>query len=113
MGTDEESARGLTRLEGHLLWAAEVEDARRQADRFTGHLPWLTTAQREDVERVHIAERLAASRMSLMRIRGRAAELRAEYERRYRQLRARCVAAAVVGVTGAAYTAILVILTRK
>ncbi|MBT2530070.1 hypothetical protein J7E91_33115 [Streptomyces sp. ISL-99] len=96
MEPEMESDRGLAQLEGYLLWSAEVADARRHADRFTEQLPWLTTAQREDVERVYTAERLAASRAMLVRVSARATTLRAEYTERYRQLRARCVAVAVV-----------------
>ncbi|MBT3150936.1 hypothetical protein HTV45_08545 [Streptomyces sp. CHD11] len=112
MNPHEDSAVGLNRLEGHLLWAAEVEEARRRADLFTRELPWLTTAQREEVERVYRADRIAASRAALVRIRDRAAELRAEYEARYRQLRARCVALAVVALTSGVGTAVTVLLSR-
>ncbi|ROV64354.1 hypothetical protein [Streptomyces globisporus] len=100
MEPDKDSARGLAQLEGFLLWNAEVERARRQARRFTDQLPWLTTAQREDVERVFITERFAVSRESLTRIRDRAEELREEYTGRYARLRARCVAVSV-GAVGA------------
>ncbi|WNI26445.1 hypothetical protein [Streptomyces sp. ITFR-16] len=105
---DTDSARGLARLEGYLLWSAEVEQARRRARRFTDELPWLTTAQREDVERVYMADRAAASRLMLARIASRAGELREEYSARYRRLRARCVAAAVVcaGTAGGACTVV-------
>ncbi|MFG2564037.1 hypothetical protein ACGFR6_01200 [Streptomyces sp. NPDC048567] len=101
---DAESARGLAQMEGYLLWNAEVEHARRLARRFTDQLPWLTTAQREDVERVYTAERTAESRVTLARISARALQLRGEYTERYRRLRARCVAAAVVcaGAAGVA-----------
>nr|WP_202546493.1 hypothetical protein [Streptomyces sp. SID2119] len=88
----------MAQLEGYLLWNAEVESARAQARRFTGELPWLTTAQREDVERVYLADRVAVSRESLTRVRDRAAELRGEYTARYERLRARCVALSVVAV---------------
>jgi hypothetical protein len=91
-----ESDRGLAQLEGYLLWSAEVAEARRHADRFTEQLPWLTTAQREDVERVYTAERLAASRAMLVRISSRAITLRAEYSERYRRLKTRCVTVSVV-----------------
>ncbi|MFD7748913.1 hypothetical protein ACFV2V_24435 [Streptomyces sp. NPDC059698] len=101
MKPDKESARGLVQLEGFLLWSAEVEQARRQARRFTEQLPWLTTAQCEDVERVFITERVAAARESLTRVRDRADELRAEYAGRYARLRARCVAVSA-GAVGAA-----------
>ncbi|MFF8917591.1 hypothetical protein ACF08M_30860 [Streptomyces sp. NPDC015032] len=96
MDPDKETARGLAQLEGYLLWSAAVEEARRQADRFTDELPWLTTAQREDVRRVYTADRVAASRTMFRRVRARAAELRGEYDARYRRLRARCVAVVVV-----------------
>ncbi|MDX3851823.1 hypothetical protein [Streptomyces sp. AK02-01A] len=96
MEPDKDTARGLAQFEGYLLWSAEVEDARRQAARFAEQLPWLTTAQRADVERLYAADRLAAARAMLVRVTERAAELRGEYTERYRLLRTRCVAAAVV-----------------
>ncbi|WP_411083344.1 hypothetical protein [Streptomyces sp. cmx-18-6] len=98
MKPDKESARGLAQLEGYLLWNAEVERARAQARRFTDELPWLTTAQREDVERAYLADRVSVTRESLIRVRDRAVELRGEYTERYERLRARCVALAVVAV---------------
>lgn len=104
MKPDPDCARGLARMEGYLLWNAEVEEARRRAARFTDQLPWLTTAQREDVERVYVTDRVAACRESFSRVAGRAVELRAEYTARYEQLRKRCVALSVAGagaVTGA------------
>ncbi|WP_413754202.1 hypothetical protein NRF20_40840 [Streptomyces sp. R-74717] len=105
---DKDSARGLAQLEGYLLWNAEVEEARRQAGRFTDELPWLTMAQREDVERVYTADRLATSRAMLCRVSARATGLRGEYEARYRKLKARCVAAGVVlvGAVGGTCTAV-------
>ncbi|MFI5757255.1 hypothetical protein [Streptomyces sp. NPDC051569] len=108
-----ESARGLAQLEGYLLWSAEIGEARSRAVRFTEQLPWLTTAQREDVERVYAADRMSASRATLVRVSDRAAELRGEYARRYRQLRTRCVAATVVAVGAASGTCTaLTLLTR-
>ncbi|MGC0377754.1 hypothetical protein [Streptomyces sp. SAI-229] len=112
MNPRQDGALDWNRLEGHLLWAAEVEEARRQARRFAGELPWLTTAQREEVERVYRADRIAVSRAALVRIRDRAAELRTEYEVRYRQLRARCVALAVVTGAGGVATAVTAFLVR-
>ncbi|MFD6281891.1 hypothetical protein ACFWFI_40990 [Streptomyces sp. NPDC060209] len=96
MKPDKESARGLAQVEGYLLLNAEVAEARRQARRFTGDLPWLTTAQREDVERVYVADRVEVCRETLTRIAGRAVELRGEYTARYDRLRARCVALSVL-----------------
>ncbi|MER5898442.1 hypothetical protein [Streptomyces sp. NPDC001876] len=104
MEPDKDSARGLAQMEGYLLWNAEVEEARRGASRFTEQLPWLTTAQLEDVERVYVADRVALSRQSLLRIADRAGELRGEYTARYERLRARCVAASVLAVGAASGT---------
>ncbi|MGW0790453.1 hypothetical protein ACWD04_19935 [Streptomyces sp. NPDC002911] len=111
MKPDKESARGLAQVEGYLLWNAEVEEARRQARRFADALPWLTTAQRADVERVYIADRVKVCRETLTRIAGRAVELRGEYTARYDRLRARCVALSVltVGTVGGACAALTLI----
>ncbi|MFF3394083.1 hypothetical protein ACFYW1_24505 [Streptomyces sp. NPDC002669] len=113
MDPDEDTARGLAQLQGYLLWSAEVEEARRRAARFTDGLPWLTTAQREDVERAYTADRLAAARAALTRIATRSTALRGEYEARYRRLRKRCVATGVVlvGAAGGACAA-LALLSR-
>ncbi|MCX5416283.1 hypothetical protein [Streptomyces sp. NBC_00059] len=113
MKPDKESARGLAQVEGYLLWNAEVEQARREARLFTEALPWLTTAQREDVERVYVTDRVAVCRETLTRIAGRATELRGEYTARYDRLRARCVAVSVlaVGITGGTCAA-LTLLSR-
>ncbi|MFJ1747234.1 hypothetical protein ACIOJD_13450 [Streptomyces sp. NPDC088116] len=113
MNPEEDSARGLFQIEGYLLWSAEIEDIRRQAARFTEQLPWLTTAQREDVERVYATDRAAASRAMLIRISDRVTELRGEYSERYRQLRARCVTAAVVAVGAASGTCTAVSLLAR
>ncbi|MEU8709822.1 hypothetical protein [Streptomyces sp. NPDC048565] len=111
MKPDKESARGVAQVEGYLLWNAEVEEARRQARRFTDALPWLTTAQRADVERVYAADRMEVCRETLTRIAGRAVELRGEYTARYDRLRARCVALCVltVGTVGGTCTALTLI----
>ncbi|MFF2523152.1 hypothetical protein [Streptomyces liangshanensis] len=104
MRPEEDSVRGLVQLEGYLLWSAEIEEIHRQAALFTARLPWLTTAQREDVERVYTADRIEVSRAVLVRITERAHELRGEYTERYERLRARCVAAALVAAGAATGT---------
>ncbi|MEV6790404.1 hypothetical protein AB0M87_00060 [Streptomyces sp. NPDC051320] len=108
MEADGDMARGLVQIEGYLLWNAEVDEARRQAVCFAEQLPWLTAAQREDVERVYTDDRVAVSRAVLVRIADRAVSLRAEYTARYRQLKRRCVAVTVmaVGAAGGTCTAI-------
>lgn len=113
MEPEKESDRGLAQLEGYLLWSAEVAEARHHATRFTAQLPWLTSAQRADVERVYTAERLAASRAMLVRISARATALRGEYSMRYRRLRARCVAATVVSVGAASGACAAVVLLAR
>lgn len=111
MEPEKESARGLAQVEGYLLWNAEVEEARRHARRFADALPWLTTAQREEVERVYVTDRVAVSKEMLTRIAGRAVELRGEYTARYDRLRARCVAVSVltVGTVGGSCAALTLI----
>ncbi|GAA1519462.1 hypothetical protein [Streptomyces albidochromogenes] len=113
MEPEQESAQGLAQLEGYLLWSAEVAEARHQAGRFAEQLPWLTTAQREDVERAYTADRLAVSKAFLVRVAARSTALRAEYTERYRRLRARCVATAAVcaGLAGGA-CAVVTLLVR-
>jgi hypothetical protein len=96
MHPDKNNDHGLWQVEGYLMGHAEVERARRQARSFTEQLPWLTTAQREEIERVYIADRTAASRAMFQRICDRAAELRTEYSDRYLRLKARCVAVTAV-----------------
>lgn len=111
MRADSDDERGLNQITEYLLWNAEIEQARRQATAFTARLPWLTGAQRDDVERVYVADRVAASQAMLERICDRAGELRGEYGERYADLRKRCVAAvmacAVVAI-GAATAVVLV-----
>ncbi|WP_328464982.1 hypothetical protein [Streptomyces sp. NBC_00448] len=97
MQPDKNDDHGLWRIEGYLMGHAEVERARSQARSFTDQLPWLTTAQREEVERVYVVERTAAAHAMFQRICDRAAELRAEYAERYLRLKARCVAVTATG----------------
>ena len=97
MQPDRNDDHGLWQVEGYLMGHAEAAQARRQARSFTDQLPWLTTAQREEIERVYIADRTAASRAMFQRICDRAAELRTEYSDRYLRLKARCVALTAAG----------------
>lgn len=79
-------------VEGYLLWQARIAEAEQRAREFTGPLEWLTTAQREEVERRYTADSLARARADLERIAARCVSLRAEYEHRYRDLKRRCLA---------------------
>ncbi|MEK2475453.1 MULTISPECIES: hypothetical protein [Streptomyces] len=98
-GEDLRMAEAINDIEGYLLWEAEQERARSQAEEFCARLPWLTDSQREDVLRHYCRERREVSRSYLERVAARSASLRAEYEGVYRTLRRRMVAALLsVGV---------------
>lgn len=84
-----EAASGIARLEGYLLYQAELRDARAEAEAFACRMPWLTSDQREEVVRLYTEDRIALSRRTLQRITTRCHELRAEYSARYEQLRRR------------------------
>ncbi|MEU6394589.1 hypothetical protein [Streptomyces sp. NPDC046939] len=98
MSADRDVESGLQRMEGYLLWTSKVTETRAQAEEFTRRLPWLTTAQREEVERVFTEERLAFHKAALGQIAARARELRGEYNERYVRLKARCLGWCVGGV---------------
>ncbi|MFC4036075.1 hypothetical protein ACFO3J_32130 [Streptomyces polygonati] len=98
MPPGQDAVRGMAQLEGYLMWSAEIEEADRRAALFADRLPWLTTGQRADVERLYSAERLAVTQHALARIAERTYDLQGEYAERYRQLRARCVAGTLAGV---------------
>ncbi|MFB7502802.1 cytochrome C oxidase subunit I [Streptomyces broussonetiae] len=95
---------------GYLLWQARVAEAERRAREFTGPLDWLTSAQREEIERRHISDGLARARADLERIAARCASLRAEYEHRYRELKRRCLAVTLVVCAGCTAVATLLFL---
>ncbi|GAA3124404.1 hypothetical protein GCM10010521_09090 [Streptomyces rameus] len=78
-------------VEGYLLWQARIAEAERRAREFAGSLDWLTTAQREEIERRYVADSLRRARADLERVAARCVSLRAEYEHRYEVLRRRCV----------------------
>ncbi|MGW7522231.1 hypothetical protein [Streptomyces sp. NPDC054783] len=90
--------RALVReIEGHLLLAAARQEGRTAAERTASRLGWLTDAQREELEREFEAEYLTLSRRSWQRTADRAEELRQTYEGRYRVLRQRLLACALLG----------------
>ncbi|MEU9240322.1 cytochrome C oxidase subunit I [Streptomyces sp. NPDC048385] len=76
--------------EGYLLWQARIAEAEQRAREFTGRMDWLTTSQRDEVERHHVEDSLRRARQDLERIAARCRSLRGEYEQRYRSLRLRC-----------------------
>ncbi|MFK4149924.1 cytochrome C oxidase subunit I [Streptomyces sp. NPDC004065] len=101
-GQRADPAQVINQVEGYLLWQARVAEAEQRAREFTEPLQWLTTAQREEIEAHYVRDCLTRARADLRRVADRCRALRGEYEERYRQLRARCLAftvttAAVLG----------------
>ncbi|MFB7635994.1 hypothetical protein ACFC0M_34315 [Streptomyces sp. NPDC056149] len=92
-GGDVRMAEAINEIEGFLLWEAERERARTRAAEFCARLPWLTTAQREDVAAHYCREQHETTRSYLERVAARSAALRAEYEVAYRTVRRRMVVA--------------------
>lgn len=74
-------------VEGYLLLHAERDQAQHEAETLCSRLPWLTTAQAEDLTRRYIEQRLGLTRQALQITANRADRLRAEYEARYTALR--------------------------
>ncbi|MER6982586.1 cytochrome C oxidase subunit I [Streptomyces carpinensis] len=92
------SAHVVNQVEGYLLWQARVAEAEERARAFTEPLEWLTTAQREEIEQHYVRDCLVRARADLQRVADRCRALREEYEERYSQLRARCVASVIAAV---------------
>ncbi|POX51117.1 hypothetical protein C3488_12860 [Streptomyces sp. Ru72] len=89
-----------------MLAHAEYDRAHREAEALCARLPWLTTAQAEDLVHHYVSRRLDITRQTLATIARRARELRDEYEARYITLRralfkahAAC-ACALLGIAG-------------
>ncbi|GHB54572.1 hypothetical protein GCM10010377_52110 [Streptomyces viridiviolaceus] len=74
-------------VEGYLLARAHHDQARREAEDLCARMPWLTTAQAEDVTRHYIRHRIDLTRQMLLDTVQRATQLRQEYENRYATLR--------------------------
>ncbi|GAA1422864.1 hypothetical protein GCM10009601_25030 [Streptomyces thermospinosisporus] len=75
------------RVEGYLLAHTHHEQAHREAESLCARLPWLTTAQAEDVTRQYVRQRIELTRRMLQMTLERADQLRGEYEARYAVLR--------------------------
>ncbi|MFF5307679.1 hypothetical protein [Streptomyces massasporeus] len=85
-------------VEGQLMASAAHEDSRNAAARFAAGLDWLPESQRAELERKFAAEHLALTRASWQRTVRRGEELRGEYEKVYRALRARLLAGLLLAV---------------
>jgi hypothetical protein len=104
----EEASALAAEAEGYLLARSHQDDARREARQLCADLPWLTSAQAEEVARHYYERRMALTRQMLGATVRRAGELRQEYEERYQQLRrevlrrhAVCASALLACATGA------------
>lgn len=73
--------------EGYLLARLHHEHARREAEDLCARMPWLTTAQAEDLTRHYVRRRIELTRQMLLDTAQRADQLRQEYEARYAALR--------------------------
>lgn len=73
--------------EGYLLARVHHDDARREAADLCARLPWLTTAQAEELSRHYVRHRIGLTRKMLLGTVERAGQLRQEYESRYTALR--------------------------
>ncbi len=93
-------AAGIARLEGHLIWQAEIHNAQTEAEALADRMPWLTYTQRDELVHLYTDARLDVSGSVLLRIAGRSHELRAEYTARYEQLRRRLLCACVAITLG-------------
>jgi hypothetical protein len=96
-------------IEGHLLLAATREQGRAAAARFTAPLDWLTTGEREELERRFEAEYLVLARDAWQRTAVRAGQLRGEYDETYRGLRRRLLAGCLLGWALVMATGVLVL----
>ncbi|MFD7696725.1 hypothetical protein [Streptomyces sp. NPDC059805] len=72
---------------GYLLVHDHHVQACREAEELCARLPWLTTAQAEDVSRHYVQQRVDLTRRMLRATVERAGQLREEYEARYAELR--------------------------
>ncbi|MGW0291164.1 hypothetical protein [Streptomyces tuirus] len=86
--TDGERDSGLAdEAEGFLLARAHHDQARREAKDLCARMPWLTTAQVEELTGHYVRRRLDVTRDLLLATVSRAGQLRQEYEARYASLR--------------------------
>ncbi|MFI7015975.1 hypothetical protein [Streptomyces sp. NPDC050164] len=122
-GADNETPHGDPRqaladeAEGYLLAHAHRDQARREAEDLCARMPWLTTAQAEELTGHYVRRRLDVTRQLLHSTVRRAEELRQEYESRYAALRhallrRHAVCACAVLACAGAVSALTVLLTR-
>lgn len=76
-----------SQVEGYLLIQAERQQALRDAAALCARLPWLTSAQSEDLTSRYCEQRVHLTHRRLQAVATRADQLREEYEARYAALR--------------------------
>jgi hypothetical protein len=92
-----EAATGLADLQGYLMVHAALHEAHMRAAAFADSMPWLGTAEREEVIRLYAADDIARTRHAWETIGRRARELSGEYTARYEELRRRMWGRNVIG----------------
>ncbi|RKN05696.1 hypothetical protein [Streptomyces radicis] len=105
--TRREAALGIAKIEGYLLWQAELSNARTEGASFAAGLTWLTEEQRADIAERYAEERVRLARRVLTGVAERCAALEAEYGERYRRLRVRLLAVALCTLLGCATLAVV------
>ncbi|KOX06189.1 membrane protein [Streptomyces sp. NRRL B-1140] len=73
--------------EGFLLAHSHRDQAQQEAEELCARMPWLTTAQVEEITGHYVRRRLDVTRQLMLGTVRRADELRQEYESRYIRLR--------------------------
>ncbi|MGW0609431.1 hypothetical protein [Streptomyces sp. NPDC002788] len=71
-------------VEGYLKAQTYYAEACHEAELLRARLPWMTTAQTEEVTRHYVELRIGLTRQTLVR---HIEDLREQYETRYRELR--------------------------
>jgi hypothetical protein len=111
--TGVEVAAGVNDVEGYLLAQAELREAREAGEAFAHRMPWLTTAQHEEVARLHAEDHIERSMEALRSVAAHSVALRAEYTARHTRLRQRLLGLAVASLaTSAALCTSAWLLTR-
>ncbi|MFF0095100.1 hypothetical protein ACFYSF_34910 [Streptomyces canus] len=83
----DQTAALAAEAEGYLLVRSHRDAARREAGELCARMPWLTTAQAEDLAHHYCERRMLLTRHMLSATVQRAEQLRQEYENRYQELR--------------------------
>nr|WP_246619941.1 cytochrome C oxidase subunit I [Streptomyces corallincola] len=79
-GQEAEGAGLGNEVEGYLLWQATIAVAEQRAREFTERMDCLTTAQREEIEQLHVSDSLRRAKQDLERVAARCRSLRGEYD---------------------------------